>query len=190
MRQKAKDRTRTKSPTKERKEASIRVVLPFVNTISSRLKRAFHNKDIDIAFKSSNTLRSRLVHAKDKVPRQIRSGIVYKITCADCHDCYIGETSRTLNERLKEHKRALRLNNPSQSAIAEHSHNTGHNIKWDEARIIDFESNWLKRKIKEALWIRRVNPALNRDSGYTLSPIYGPVINKDRQRQQDNTPLH
>ena len=95
-----------------------------------------------------------------------------------------------MNERLKEHKRALRLNNPSQSAIAEHSHNTGHNIKWDEARIIDFESNWLKRKIKEALWIRRVNPALNRDSGYTLSPIYGPVINKDRQRQQDNTPLH
>ena len=85
----------------------------------------------------------------------------------------VGETGRTLNERLKEHKRALRLSNPSRSALAEHDLNTGQNIGWEDALIIDFESNFWARKVKESIWIKRIKPSLNRDSGYLLSPIFG-----------------
>ena len=153
------------------------------------LLASFHSKakNTITLFKSHNTFRRRLVHPKDKVPQQTRSGIIYQVTCADCPHCYIGETGRTLNERLKEHKRALRLNNPSHSAIAEHAYNTGHNIEWDNATIIDFESNIWKRKVKESLWINRIKPTLNRDTGYILSPIYGPVINRKREGTQRQT---
>ena len=32
--------------------------------------------------------------------------------------------------------------------------------------------NILLAKVKEAIWIKKTKPTLNRDSGYSLSPIY------------------
>ena len=158
------------SKSAKQKDSNQRVVLPFVNSIASCLKRAFYNKGVDLAFKSPNTLRNKLVHPKDKSDKGDKTGIMYKIPCNDCEDTYIGETGRSLKDRLKEHKRAFRLNYPTQSAVAEHAIDTGHNIGWENAHIIDSESHFWPRKVKEAIWIRKTNPSLNRDSGYTLSP--------------------
>ena len=91
---------------------------------------------------------------------------------SECMWASKGETGRSLQDRLKEHKRALRLNNPSLSAVAEHAIVTGHSIRWDDAHVIDFETYFWPRKVKEAIWIKKTNPTLNRDSGYALSPIY------------------
>jgi len=33
----------------------------------------------------------------------LRSRVVYKFTCAGCNACYIGETSRHLSTRVREH---------------------------------------------------------------------------------------
>ena len=82
-----------------------------------------------------------------------RTDIIYNISCAECDSSYIGETGRSLKDRLKEHKRAFRLNNPSLSAVAEHAIDTGHKIGWDDAHIIDFETYFWPRKVKEAIWI-------------------------------------
>ena len=101
---------------------------------------------------------------------------MYKITCTDYNNSYVGETGRTLNnERLKENKRALRLSNPSHLALAEHALNTGRNIGRDDA-LVDFESKFWSKKVKESIWIKRIKPTLIMDSGYLLSPIFGPVI--------------
>ena len=78
-----------------------------------------------------------------------------------------------------------RLNNPSLSADAEHAIDTGHKIGWDFAHIIDFETNFWPRKVKESIWIKKTKPILNRDSGYLLSPIYAPVIS--RQQPESNS---
>ena len=75
-----------------------------------------------------NTKKYRLVHPNDKVQREERTGTVYKSTFSDCSSCYVGKTGRTLYDRLKEHKRALILNNPFHLAVAEHALNTGHII--------------------------------------------------------------
>ena len=74
---------------------------------------------------------------------------------------------------LKEHKRALRLNNPSLSAVAEHAIDTGHKIGWDDAHIIDFEHTSGQERLKKPFrLLKKTKPTLNRDSGYSLSPIY------------------
>ena len=48
------------------------------------------------------------------------AGVVYRTPCGTCAIAYIGQSGQTLNQRLKEHKRALTSGNLAQSAIAEH----------------------------------------------------------------------
>ena len=37
-----------------------------------------------------------------------RQSVVYRIPCKDCTGAYVGQTGRSLGQRLKEHKRALK----------------------------------------------------------------------------------
>ena len=38
------------------------------------------------------------------------------------------------------------------------------------------ESNWHKRKVKEAIYIKQRAPTMNRDQGYHLPAIYNQII--------------
>jgi len=44
---------------------------------------------------------------------------IYKLTCSTCKMSYIGQTSRNLNQRYREHIRYIRSIDP-QSAYAQH----------------------------------------------------------------------
>jgi hypothetical protein len=48
-------------------------------------------------------------------PHQIekKKGVIYKVLCRCSNNTYIGETGRTLDVRLKEHRRAVKVNNSS-----------------------------------------------------------------------------
>ncbi len=63
--------------------------------------------DIKTAFKSGKTLRSHLTKVKDTIPITTESSIVYSIPCS-CGKVYIGETTRRLEQRLKEHRMLVR----------------------------------------------------------------------------------
>ena len=112
-----------------------------------------------------------LTRVKNPIPYEKKKG-VYKVDCS-CGNTYIGETGRTLDARLKEHQRAVKVNNRS-NGIAVHVNNTVHDIDWDSTEVIDQEENWRKRKIKEALHIRSVNAPMNLylDQGYQLNSIW------------------
>ena len=58
---------------------------------------------IRTTFRPTNTLRQLLVHPKDPVHQLERPGVVYHIPCTNCPQVYIGQTGRTLTQRLKEH---------------------------------------------------------------------------------------
>ena len=61
-------------------------------------------------------------------------GVVYKVDCS-CGNTYIGETGRTLGVRLKEHKRAVTMDQPN-NGIAVHANKTRHDILWDSAEVL------------------------------------------------------
>ena len=83
---------------------------------------------------------------------------------------YIGESARTFSERFKEH-----LKPPS--PIYDHSNTSGHNVTIDNFSIVGREDQNIKRAIKEALYIRRNNPSLNRNIGkYHLPHICDEVL--------------
>ena len=62
-------------------------------------------------FQLINTLRQLTVDPKDPIPKEDKAGVVYQIPCSNCPQTYIGQTGRTLGQRLKEHKKAVKDKN-------------------------------------------------------------------------------
>ena len=42
---------------------------------------------------------------KDPIPKDLKSFLVYKFTCASCSSNYIGETCRHFKPRIEEHNK-------------------------------------------------------------------------------------
>ena len=97
---------------------------------------------------------------------------------------YIGETGRCLDIRIAEHRRAvyhLDKKNAMAVHIAEHM---DHKILWEESTIKEYESNWLKRRIKEAIWIKRTVNALNTDPGININPTWNTMLLKRTDKKE------
>jgi hypothetical protein len=76
---------------------------------------------------------------------------------------YIGETGRPLAMRLREHRHNIKEGLLEKSKLAQHAYKEGHRVGWDEARILEIESNTRYRKYKKsshmACLIQLANPA-------------------------------
>ena len=144
--------------------------------VSESIRRVLAPLNIRTSFKPHSTLRSVLVHAKDKIPISDRKGVVYQIHCGSCHHTYIGQTGRTLHHRVKEHKRSL-LSDTTYftSAVAEHAIKNHHVIDWNTAKVIDSHNNIYQRCYLESWHIRKKKSSMNRDEGL-LPPIYNSLI--------------
>ena len=84
------------------------VSVPYSPGLSESFKKIFKYTPIQVCFKGVNTLKSLLMHPKDKVSTEQKKNIVYHWECqADgCNSSYVGETSQVLGERVKEHSKS------------------------------------------------------------------------------------
>ena len=80
-----------------------------------------------------------------------KMGLVYRIPCSQCDWSYVGETGRTLQERVGEHRRTVRNWNTS-SEIANHVLNDDHQMEWNSASVLSLETNRFKRVFKESVF--------------------------------------
>ncbi len=106
------------------------------------IKRILQRVDIRVVFNSRNTIDRFLGNEKDKIPTINRGDVVYKISC-ECGICYIGQTKRSLNDRIFEHKKysekQIRSNKDEhnleeKSAIALRAIKTGHTVTFESAQ--------------------------------------------------------
>ena len=156
------------------KMEELTLCLPYIKGLSETLQRTCQPLNIRVANKGTNTLRSILTKVKTPLDSYQKTGVIYQIPCS-CGEVYIGETGKTINERVKEHKRSV-CRMDTNNSIAVHVMNTSHDIAWDQATIITQETHRLKRKIKEAMLIQKT-PCINMDSGLHLDPIWNDIIN-------------
>ena len=105
---------RKENTTTETSRRQHAIGLPYISKLSEQVARIFKSYNIPVYHKPINTLRSLLVHPKDRTAKAEKCGVVYDIQCP--------ETARTLGTRIKEH---LSCHQPL-SAISEHKLNTGH----------------------------------------------------------------
>jgi predicted GIY-YIG superfamily endonuclease len=69
------------------------------------------------------------------IPCDCASSAVYHIP-SDCGRYYIGETSRRLEVRIKEHRYNLTQGLFKKSKLAQHAYEEGHKIFWKEAKVL------------------------------------------------------
>ena len=114
--------TPSPTPTTVEEERQKVIFLPYVHSLSQKIEKICRPLGIKTIFKSSNTLRQSLVHVKNSIPDERKKGVVYEIPCMDCEQVYIGETGRTMQKRVTEHKTAVRKYDKN-NGIAVHAWN-------------------------------------------------------------------
>ena len=119
------------------------------------------------------------MHSKEPVPDAQKTDIIYHWKCPakTCTAEYIGETNRSLKERVLDHR------NQTTSAIRNHPIYTKHpKAELKDFTIIDRESNTLHHSAKEALHICIKDPSLNRNFDKVRIPsIFNKLLKPSRQ---------
>ena len=119
------------------------------------------------------------MHPKDPIPDAQKTDIIYHWKCPanNCTAGYIGETNRSLKERVSDHR------NQTTSTIRNHHISTKlPKVELKDFTIIDRGSNTLHHQAKEALCICIKNPSLNRNIGKVRIPsIFNKLLKPPRQ---------
>ena len=151
------------------KVKKTRIPITFTSNNDYRCyKKLLKDSNIELAYKPVLSMMNLFPSVKD---RQTRGGAIYDIECEKCSQHYIGETERQLAKREYEHSYAIRSHNIKSSAIADHAWSEGH-FDYKKATIIQHESNYTLRKIKEAYQIRKKAASINRiEERGKLDPI-------------------
>ncbi|KAL9961859.1 hypothetical protein ACROYT_G030890 [Oculina patagonica] len=83
------------------------VIVPYAKGFSERIANVLRGFNIKVAHKPIRTISNILKKPKDRIEKEDTRGIVYKIKCNDCDCVYVGQTSRALKTRMKEHAKAI-----------------------------------------------------------------------------------
>ena len=140
--------------------------LPYIGNLSTEIKQKvikyckYYCKSTNIKIVFSSFKVGDLFSVKESVPKYLRSFVVYRFTCPGCNASYIGETTRHLTTRIKEH-----LETDSKSHIFKHLDTNRKCNKLCNAEcfeIIDSATSSYRLKLKEAMYITWEKPSLNK----------------------------
>ncbi|KAJ4432137.1 hypothetical protein ANN_20753 [Periplaneta americana] len=172
-----------------KQEPAMKAFIPFCGSISHKISRILQKLNIKTIHKPQSKIQSHLRQVKDS--QGLRTPGIYKIPC-ECGEVYIGQTGRTIEDRIKEHKRNLRLYYPEKSAVAQHSIEKEHKILFDHTKVINKSSHYWDRTIKEAIEIKLEKNNFNRDGGLQLSQAWTSALDQLRpsynQGREDHGP--
>ena len=132
---------------------TVFISAPHFPGLSESFKQLFRYTHAQVCFKGQNTIKSMLMHPKDKVDPSLKKDIVYQWSCTNpgCKSSCIGETSRSLCELVKEHSKE-----GSNSARYQHCTTKGHPLpNIDQFKVIDQEKSQIAHEAKEAIHIQK-----------------------------------
>ena len=144
---------------------TIQTTLPYagekgeqvIKEMKKHIKKLEHHKfETRFAYKAKR-LASRF-QLKDQVKKKHQHNVVYEIECPDCEVFYIGESGRRIEERFKDHN-----GRDKNSHVLKHTIESGHSpIEMNNVKIINKNfPNYYKRKVSEAIYIKKKKPPLN-----------------------------
>ena len=157
------------------------LVLPYLGLLSLQtrtklrksLKGILNCCKLQIVFESQNKL-AKAFRFKDRIPKELASGVVYKFQCGLCNESYYGECVRHLNVRIGEHIGISPLTRkkvkPKGSAVSDHLLLWNHSPSFENFDVLTKENKKFLLELKESLLIMRDKPSLNRN--IRSAPLY------------------
>ena len=118
-------------------------------------------------------------------PMENVCGSVYHVRCDDCEEDYIGESGRPYRVRHADH-----TNKDINSPVFQHLRATGHKLA--DGKILDKDSRWFQRGVRESIYIRSLHPSLNQDQGRhhlprTYNSLLLPAVSSSSLDTEANT---
>jgi hypothetical protein len=107
-----------------------------VKCVSEKFKRIGNLYNIRTIFKTKPALRSLLIKTRPERDPLQTAQCIYSIPC-ECGTSYIGETSRPLALRFREHRHNLKEGLLEKSKLAQHAYEEGHRVGWNDARVLE-----------------------------------------------------
>jgi hypothetical protein len=121
------------------------------------------NSGIKCRYRIPNKTSKIFTNTKSKIDTRLMKGIDYKVNClvsngTACNSVCIGESSRQLDKRLYKHRNDYKnwLKPGNKTALIKHANDHGHTF--DSSEILNFETNWLKRRFLESSQIQLHKP--------------------------------
>ena len=154
--------------------------LPFLGEGAERkIRRAFTREGINIRIFRRSTTILDIVRPKSREIRRCPwttcptraadvcfvKNCVYQVTCSPCGRRYVGSTTRSLHDRIKEHTTRGRG-----STIYEHLSTCGGGVARVSVKILAREKDEIHVRLREAIIIRRLSPELNCQEESDLIP--------------------
>ncbi|XP_067671794.1 uncharacterized protein [Haliotis asinina] len=160
--------------------APIKISIPYIGKPSHQISRLLKQQaGIDTTFTTSVTINTLLQANGRKHPQAIKPNpkdVIYKIYC-NCGHSNIGETSRPVDTSIEEHQKST-IKSDQKSAVSDHiAAHPDHQINWTDYTILSKnQSDFTKRKITEAINIKRYRSLINRDQRYPIPTAYDELI--------------
>ena len=104
-------------------------------------------------------LKTVLPSLKAPVEKSLKSGVVYEICCSRCNSRYVGQSSRHLTTRIKEHSRVS-------APVGSHFLQCGVKLTLDDVKILATSQTLKHLMILEAIFINDTKPVLNTKDEY------------------------
>jgi len=163
---------------KEKNEYFEVLHAPYVHGFTERLQKELKTFGIGFVMKKGTTLASVLCKLKQKTEKEQKKNMDYIIKCKTCDMKYVGETGQQFHTRKQQHQRDVK-NRVSTNGIYNHlKNNKKHKIGWDDAVFIDREPHFMRRKIKESIYINALDPSekhskiMNLEKGIATNPCW------------------
>lgn len=155
----AENKNKNIEDTKERKP---KLITSYMGKTSKRLRKKLRNLNVKLISRKRTNLEGRLA-STFKYSTDNGKGIIYQINC-QCGEAYVGETAFDFKKRKSEHIRDIKTNSQS-NALNLHIQETGHELSWNNCLTLGREQDQDKRKIKESLFIQKIQPTINISKG-------------------------
>lgn len=136
-------------------QKKVYITLPYIGDMSNKVKSCIKNGlpgTFKLIFVNKYSKLSSIFGIKDRQPKHLKHDLVYRIDCS-CGRRYVGETCRALQTRFNEHTKTSGSN---MTEVGKHlAASPECQITFDDCKILTFESNNYRRKLKESLYIQQ-----------------------------------
>ena len=140
------------------------LILPFNENLLN-IKAILKKLNINLIFTFNNTIKNILIKNSPKTS----TSCIYKIPCNHCEKYYVGQTSKSLQTRIKQHQYNIRTANES-SAIFLHYQQFDHPVSWKDSSVIMSVPEFYKRNLLESIIIKTTdNNNINIHPGLYIS---------------------
>ena len=137
------------------------IKLPYLGDISYKISSSMKSclnqikcGRLNLVFSYDFTRLENMFKFKDRQPKRLQNGVVYKITCS-CGKMYIGETGRCLKTRISEH---MKTSGTNITEVGQHlADNPTCSMSFEDVRVLAYENKMRKRRTLESLYIQDYN---------------------------------